>query len=179
MVWCNRILSPCKGGAAPTAVTQHCADCKGAFTVVVRKHRCRQCGSAFCGQCSSTFSAAGVKAERSCLKCATKGLLLRRKAKAPAKKLGKVVKSSEGDKLDAWENVVPGNAEPSQSGSNVNAKTEGVGELVQHEGGSSNAADPRPASVVDAENDEDAQIQTKGLLCILPPSLYSYVFGPP
>lgn len=140
---------------------QQCADCKGTFTIVKRKHSCRKCGAAFCGQCSSTYSVGGTRKERSCIQCASKDLLLRRKAK-PVKKLGKVVKAAKCDKFEAWENITE----------DAQLTTKVTDEVKKTPSCDTTAA---PSRII--EDADENVIPNQGMLCILPPSLYSMIFG--
>ncbi|XP_062570524.1 myotubularin-related protein 4-like [Saccostrea cucullata] len=39
----------------PDHAVTHCAECEAGFSLLVRKHHCRNCGNIFCGNCSENF----------------------------------------------------------------------------------------------------------------------------
>jgi hypothetical protein len=146
--------------------------------------------------------------ERNCIKCASKGLLLRRKGK-PAKSLLKsvVVKSAKMDRFDNSEvenwspkcsNRKPSGKEslgevvdvpdvakaPSQAVSTVPQASE----CVVHDDDVPRADETDETDVLisrridpifqgTSEEDEDPFMHSQGVLCVLPPSVYSFIFG--
>ena len=193
-----RIQSPEKGRQTvhqlkDEPLSQKCADCKGIFTAIIRKHHCKQCGDIFCAKCSSTFATSGAPKERSCIKCASKGLLLRRKAK-PSKKSTHsiVIKSMKPEKLDHWDVTTTENTAPI----NIVQKVEKVHDIklenkaMQHIPHSTNNDIDDITTKTEEEqvtllktskptldDDEDDRIPNQGVLCVIPPSLYNFMFG--
>ncbi len=46
-----------------------CHGCDSAFSIVNRKHHCRECGKVFCGKCSSYKLVVNATLKRACLTC--------------------------------------------------------------------------------------------------------------
>lgn len=179
-----------------------CTGCREKFTMINRKHHCGKCGNLFCGNCTSNKENLnnGAIKERICISCSTRAFLLRRKAKAP-KKVAKsiVIKSAKFGKLEAWDSPEPVKQKTPPVQASPLKKCVPVSTHVQAEPAPKS---PTPRSVTaklspgedesdflinkpvleedDGEDDEDEQglkRMNQGMLCILPPTVFSFLFG--
>lgn len=174
--------------------------------MINRKHHCGKCGNLFCGNCTSNKENVnnGAIKERICISCSTRAFLLRRKAKAP-KKIAKsiVIKSAKFGKLEAWDSPEPVKqksppvqpsplkkcvpagvpvrslveAEPASKSPPFRSVTE---ELLPGED-ESDSLISKPVlegnSVEDDEDEHGLKRMNQGMLCILPPTVFSFLFG--
>lgn len=201
-----RIFSPVKPGRERKALEEdsilQCTGCRDKFTMINRKHHCDKCGNLFCGNCSTNYSkentANNVTKERICISCSTKAFLLRRKMKA-TKKISKsiVIKSAKFAKLEAWDSperkastpIKPTmNAAPASVPQLLEAPTP-PREIVQPcvlspEGDESDLlikksgyTPERSSDDAEDEDEEGTRRMNQGMLCILPPTVFSFIFG--
>ena len=171
--------------------------------MINRKHHCGKCGNLFCGNCTSNKENLnnGAIKERICISCSTRAFLLRRKAKAP-KKIAKsiVVKSAKFGKLESWDSPEPVKQNPAQTLESVPAvpcvpvsvqaqevpapkspPANRATEVNSPEEDESDSLISKPAfEVKGIDEDEDEQglrRMNQGMLCILPPTMFSFLFG--
>lgn len=203
----NRILSPLKCGREQRSADEdkimQCTGCREKFTMINRKHHCGKCGNLFCGNCTSSKENLnnGAIKERICISCSTRAFLLRRKAKAP-KKIAKsiVIKSAKFGKLDVWDSPEPVKQKCSASTTelpelsvplacsqaqmkltsplpNTNNKTTVLSPGEDED----DALISKPTFEVENAEEEDEEFNLKrmnqGMLCILPPTVFSFLFG--
>jgi len=202
-----RIFSPAKAGRESRSVEEEkiiqCTGCREKFTMINRKHHCGKCGNLFFGNCTSNKENLnnGAIKERICISCSTRAFLLRRKAKAP-KKIAKsiVVKSAKFGKLESWDSPEPVKHNISQTTESLPAApcvpvsvqvqvvpapksppAARVPVVYSPEEDESDSLISKPALEVDGvDEDEDEnglRRMNQGMLCILPPTVFSFLFG--
>lgn len=186
---------------APSTCDSHilkCTGCQEKFTIIIRKHHCGNCGKVFCGNCSSNYSKENSSIsckERVCISCSARAFLLRRKQKA-IKKVTKsiVVKSAKFGKLEVWDSPVPVSRVSVSSPKVEPLLAESAGKISDfpHTPEVSQPAledeetsllicksgfSPQVSSGTDAEEAEEDRRVNQGMLCILPPTIFSFIFG--
>lgn len=182
-----------------------CTGCREKFTMINRKHHCGKCGNLYCGNCTSNkenLNNSAIK-ERICISCSTRAFLLRRKAKAP-KKIAKsiVVKSAKFGKLESWDSPEPVKKNTSQTMESLpvahhvtvpvsvqvqmvpvpkSPPTTHVPVAYSPEEDESDLLISKPAveleGVDDDEDEHGLRRMNQGMLCILPPTVFSFLFG--
>lgn len=165
--------------------------------MIIRHHHCKQCGYIFCGKCSATVCSTDLYSTevksgkiRVCTACSTKTLLVRRKPRQIRKPSKSIV--SKTLKFEVWDEntfIDPNVPElPVSTGSELQKRSviqDLAEKRVNRQEISENSClltkSPLRSRLqnhlTDVKEEEDESMNNVGVLCILPQSVYNFIFG--